>query len=462
MFSHPEMVKVPTFPDRKCPVNGGAGTAEINAAIAMCSMMGGGVVTFAPGNYNTASIHMQSNVKLDLNGATLHGTGTDGAEGDPSPVVCSDDGHRHWHNAMIWGQNVTNVAVVNGTLNGGGLDTNSQKMIAFKDSSVMQFEGLNQSNTGHFAYLLTNCHDITMAKVTVHPSRDGVDLMQCSNVNAHDLSVTGGGDDAFALKSDCTSGKAVVTDNVTVGNSTFGSGDNALQFGSETWGDFSNISWFNIKVIKGGKSGIGIQMNDGGVVKNVSYDNITLEGTSFPIFISATSLLRATTKMAGHAENIRFNNITATNINAGNNKSAQETAIIVSGQPSNPHSGIVFQHVKINFPGGGSPSGDPPEGTSLKGGVSYNPRFITPIPAYGLFTRHVKGLELHDVKFTFGANDQRPALIARDVDGLVLDTFSAQKGGGPLLELDTIKNLNVTASAPLPDGMMSAVGKMTF
>jgi hypothetical protein len=463
MFSHPEAVKVPSFPDKTCPVAAGASTAAINAAISMCSMMGGGVVTFAPGTYNVGSIHLQSNVKLALNGATLKGNGTDPAEPYTTSIACQDEGHRHWHNALIWGENVTNVAVIGpGTLDGGGLDTNNQKMIALKSSSVMQFENLNQSNTGHFGYLLTDCHDITMAKLTIHPSRDGVDLMQCSNVNAHDLSITGGGDDAFALKSDCTLGKAIVTDNVTVSNSTIGSGDNALQFGSETWGDFQNISWFNIKVVKGGKSGIGIQMNDGANVKNVSYDNITLSNTSFPIFISATSLLRAPTKMPGHAENIRIRNVTADNIIAGNNKSPQETAIILSGQPGNPHSGIVLEHVKINFPGGGNRSGDPPEGNTLNGGVAYNPRYITPIPAYGVFIRHVKGVELHDVKLTFGAADQRPAIIARDVEGLMVDGLSAQKAMGPSLELDTIKDLTIKGSAPLPDTMAPSVAKMAF
>src|SRR5205814_7892280 len=113
---------------------------------------------------------------------------------------------------------------------------------------------------------------------------------------------------------DCTIGKALPTDNITVRDSTFGSGCTALQIGSETWGNFSNISWSNIKAVAGGKSGIGIQMNDGAVIKNMSYDNITLTGVSFPIFMSVTSLLRAPTKMPGHAENIHFSNITASNL----------------------------------------------------------------------------------------------------------------------------------------------------
>ena len=464
MFSNPGAVKVPTFPARTCPVSAGASTAAINAAISSCSTMGGGVVTFAPGTYAVGSIHLMSNVKLQLNGATLRGAGgTDAAEPYTTPIACQDEGHRHWHNALIWGENVTNVAVVGpGTLDGGGLDSNDQKMIALKSSSVMLFEDLNQSSTGHFAYLLTDCHHITMAKLTIHPSRDGVDLMQCTDVNAHDLSITGGGDDAFALKSDCTLGKPLVTDNVTVSHSTIGSGCNALQIGSETWGTFQNISWFDIKVVKGSKSGIGIQMNDGSVIKNMSYDNITMTGTSFPIFIGVTSLLRAPTKIPGHAENIRISNVTATGIVAGNNKSPQETAIVITAEPGSPHLGIVLEHIKISFPGGGAPTGDPPEGTALTTGGQWNPRFVTPIPAYGLFVRHARGIELHDVKFTFGAADQRPAVIARDVDGLLLDGFGAQKAGGAELELDTIKNLTIQGSAPLPDTKLSAVGKMTF
>jgi hypothetical protein len=464
-FSDPAAVKVPTFPDRNCPVSAGANVAAINAAIDMCSGMGGGVVTFAPGTYNVGgSIHLKSNIKLALNGASLKGSGgTDGAEPYTSPIACQDEGHRHWHNALIWGESITNIAIVGpGSIDGGGLDANNQKQIALKSSSVMLFDNLTQSSTGHFGYLLTDCKDITMSKLTMHPSRDGVDLMQCSNVNAHDLSITGGGDDAFALKSDCTLGKAIVSDNITVTNATLGSGANALQIGSETWGNFQNISWSHIKVVNGGKSGIGIQMNDGAVIKNMSYDDITVTNSSFPVFMSVTTLLRAPTKMAGHAENIRFSNITADKIVAGNNGSPHNSAIILSGVAASPNLGIVLEHIKINFPGGGAASGDPPEGTQLNGGVAYNPRYITPIPAYGVFIRHAKGVELHDVKFTFGAADQRPAAIARDVDGLVFDGFNAQKANGPSLEVDGVKNLAIKGSAPLPDMTAPMVGKMTF
>ena len=66
------------------------------------------------------------------------------------------------------------------------------------------------------------------------------------------------------------------------------------------------------------------------------------------------------------------------------------------------------------------------------------------------------------LKFDFGAAEQRPSIIARDVDGLVLDAFGAQKASGATLELEAVKNLTIQGSAPLPDGTMPSVTKMSF
>jgi polygalacturonase len=465
IFSNPGAVKRPAFPAKVCAVAPGAGTAQVNAAIAECSGAGGGTVTFAPETYVVGSIHMLSNVRLQLDaGVTLKSNGQiDPGEPYSSPISCEDEGHRRWHNAFIWGENVTNVAIIGpGTLDGEGLDRNGQKMIAFKSSRVLEFAGLHQHNTGHFAYLLTDCHDVTMAGLDIRPSRDGVDLMECTNVNAHHLTITEGGDDAFAIKSDCTMGKPMVTDNITVSDSTLGSGCTPLQIGSETWGDFRNISWLDVKVIRGGKSGIGIQTNDGAVVKNLSYENITMTNTSFPIFINVTSLLRAPSKTPGHAENIRIRNVTASGIIAGNNRSEENSAIIISGEPGSPHQKIVLENVDITFPGGGSHREDPPEGNTLTSRSAYNPRFITPVPAYGAYVRHARGVEFHNVKLGVTAAEQRPAVIARDVDGLVFDSLTSPRPAGSVVELQGVKNLVIKGAGPMPPMAVPAVERAAY
>jgi hypothetical protein len=466
-FSDPTMVKVPTAGTMKCPVAPGG---DINAAIAMCSMDGGGTVTLSAGTYSTPSIHAMNNVTVSLNGATITSSGVDAAETDSmiAPYAnCEDDGHRHWHNAVIWGENVTNAAFIGpGNINGPGLDTNASKLIAFKNSDTILFDNLTMTGgTGHFAFLMTNVKNLTLSKLTIHPSRDGVDLMECSNVYAHDLNVTGGGDDAFALKSDCTVGMAVTTDNVTVTNSTFGSGATAAQFGSETWGNFQNISYSNITVIAGGKSGLGIQMNDGGIIKNLSYDHITLSGTSIPIFMNVTSLLRAGTKTPGHAENVHFSNITAMSIPGGQTPAA-DSVIVINGEPNDPHIGIFFDNINMTFAGGGSGNPTPPEGSSAtftsNPMASYNPRFFGPVPSYAAYVRHAKDVEFHNVKFGFKATDARPAVVADDVNGLVFDTFTPQKGSGSLLTLMNVMSLSITNSAPLPNAMVPSVTMMSY
>ena len=52
------------------------------------------------------------------------------------------------------------------------------------------------------------------------------------------------------------------------------------------------------------------------------------------------------------------------------------------------------------------------------------------MPAYGVFARHVKGLELANFNLSFKTNDFRPAIICADVNGLEIDNFKAQAADG--------------------------------
>ena len=52
------------------------------------------------------------------------------------------------------------------------------------------------------------------------------------------------------------------------------------------------------------------------------------------------------------------------------------------------------------------------------------------MPAYGVFARHVKGLEVANFNLSFKTSDFRPAIICSDVDGLEIDNFKAQVADG--------------------------------
>ena len=104
----------------------GNGTAidspAINAAIQAAAAAGGGTVRFPAGVYASYSIRLKSYVALYLEqGATILAAGTplegspDGYDpaGPPQPWEAYQDfGHNHWHNSLIWGEDLHDFAIV--------------------------------------------------------------------------------------------------------------------------------------------------------------------------------------------------------------------------------------------------------------------------------------------------------------------------------------------------------------
>jgi hypothetical protein len=54
------------------------------------------------------------------------------------------------------------------------------------------------------------------------------------------------------------------------------------------------------------------------------------------------------------------------------------------------------------------------------------------MPSFGLYARHVKDLELSDVRLDLKSRDLRPAMICEDVDGLEIDNLKAKISKGVL------------------------------
>src|SRR5690242_19662037 len=101
----------------------------INRAIDAASAAGGGTVLFPAGSYRSFSIRLKSNVGLYLDhGSTI--IAADPRDGDgkydpPEPNEWDqyqDFGHSHWHNSLIWGENVENITITGpGRIWGKGL-----------------------------------------------------------------------------------------------------------------------------------------------------------------------------------------------------------------------------------------------------------------------------------------------------------------------------------------------------
>ena len=94
----------------------------INSAIGAASRAGGGIILFPAGLYLSYSLRLRSNITLHLPaGATIVAApgpkpGEQGkydlAESNDPWESYQDFGHNHWHNSLIWGEGLENVAII--------------------------------------------------------------------------------------------------------------------------------------------------------------------------------------------------------------------------------------------------------------------------------------------------------------------------------------------------------------
>ena len=103
----------------------------INKAIDAAAAAGGGTVFVPPGTYLCFSIHLKSNICLSLDqAATILAADSpldENAPGYDAPEPnewdpYEDFGHSHWHNSLIWGENLENISIMGpGRIDGKGL-----------------------------------------------------------------------------------------------------------------------------------------------------------------------------------------------------------------------------------------------------------------------------------------------------------------------------------------------------
>ena len=468
----PPNFPVPTFPAKTYDVKAfgahGDGVANdtpaINQAIAQCNADGGGTVTFPAGRYAAGSIHLKSNVRLLLDQEAIISGQTGAFEAaEPNPFSkYQDGGHSHFHDALLWGENLENVAIVGGKINGGGAighgdpkPGNGDKLISVRVGKNLDFENITHEKGGHFCYLLNDCQGVTFNGVVIKESRDAVDLMGCSQVQIHNCNFTGCGDDTVGVKSDYALGRRINSADIYVWDSYFESGCNGLQFGSETAGDFHNVNFWNIRIGRAMKAGIGITSGDSAIVDDVNYSNIVVKGAACPIYMLTWNRLRTGEPGAqvGAIRNVHLQDITITDCAPGRQGPVQ--ASVLSGWTNSPFENITFENVKIIYTGGETNRLDnlvPPNPRD------YSPRSFGPRPASAFYIRNGKGLTFKNVEFGFEKADARTPLVISGVDGVMLDGFKTQKSaGGDSLRLEGVKQITVKNSPGLAERTAEAV-----
>ena len=118
----------------------------INKAIDAAAEVGGGTVYFPAGTYLSYSIRLKSHIALYLDqGSTILAADFIPANKQNYDVAepgatnnYQDYGHSHWHNSLIWGENLEDISITGpGTIYGKGLTrTTPRKCIAQRFFSI--------------------------------------------------------------------------------------------------------------------------------------------------------------------------------------------------------------------------------------------------------------------------------------------------------------------------------------
>ena len=432
-------------------------TEAINKAVEAASAAGGGTIYFPAGDYLSFSIRLKSNITLFLdNGAYLIGAvPVEGQPGYDPPEPNESDkyqdfGHSHWHNSLIWGENIENIAIIgHGWIIGTSGLTRSGRMtpglgnkaIALKLCRNVTLKDFTVLRGGHFCLLATGVDNMTIDNVKLDTNRDGFDIDCCRHVHISNCSVNSPFDDAIVLKSSYGLGFARMTEDVTITNCSVSGFDigtfldgtyqrknynmvpdrgvvtGRIKFGTESNGGFRNITISNCTFEF--CRGLALETVDGGILEDISVTNVTMRDCmGAPFFLRLGARMRGPEGIpVGKLRRVNISNMVIYAINT-------DYASLILGMP-----GFDIEDVKISnitlLIKGGAPKEQADLVVAEKEKAYPDPQEFGKMPAYGFFIRHVKNLEMSNIEMKLENEDFRPPIMLEDVKGVTLTNVKA-------------------------------------
>lgn len=444
----------------------------INKAIMAASRAGGGTVIIPPGRYLSFSIRLQSHITLVLaQGAVLEAADPTKHKGQydlPEGVYeeqFGDYGVAHYHNSLIYGDAISDVAVLGpGMIHGLGLrregpgtkwhgvpgwvspkdrgmdphaarlsdpaelaeEGKGNKALAFKNCRNILLRDITILQGGHFCMYAIGCSGMTIDNLRIDTDRDGIDVDCCHDVKISNCTVNAHKDDAIVLKSSYVLERKIMCEDVTIiGCKTSGYALGTMLDGTYKMSDYrapddvgvlgriklgtDSVGGFRNILVTGCtcENSRGLQMGaiDGGVLEDVTFSDIVMRNiVNHPIFVRLSARNRAP-KGAGVAtvQRVRFDNI---NVSGANGR----YACGVVGIPDGVIRDVTFSNVHVASQGGGTredAAWNPPE----RRNSSLEPSFMKAFPAHGLYVRNAERIAAVDCSFTTDTPDARPAVL---------------------------------------------------
>jgi hypothetical protein len=426
-------------------------TRSIQYAIDYIHDRGGGRLVFDVGRYLTGSIHLKSDVGLELKeGAVLLGS--------LNPFDYDKDGHtdKSRFTALLLADGQRNISISGrGIIDGQGREVaanivalahsgiirdplvsdrpneaNRPMLIYFRSCSGVTVKDVTLANAASWVETYDQCSGLTIDSIRVDSkaywNNDGIDIVDCSQVRVTGCFVDAA-DDGICLKSHDSA--SACTD-VLIRDCTIRSSANAIKFGTVSRGGFRHIRILHNSVYNTYRSALALEAVDGAAIQDVVADSLTAVNTGNALFIRIGARSGSRQSSLAHVS-IRHVSI---QIAAGKADSGYPyegpiedqprniSPIVLTGLPGAFLQDIRLEDVTVRYPGGGNPfiaHRNPAEPDSVPELPANYPEFsmFRELPAWGLYIRHARGIQVKNLRLYCAAKDYRTAIVLDDVEG---------------------------------------------
>ena len=452
-------------------------TAAFNAAITAAA--GGGTVIVPPGRYLCFSIRLKSKVTLQLaQGAIIeaadparHSGSYDLPESGVEQLY-QDFGHSHWHNSLLWGDDVAEVAIAGpGLIDGAGLTRNGpgarwkaqtgerplsmqgmsqrqidqlepataamngqgNKAIALKNGRDIVLSGFSMRQCGHFAILATGTRQLAIRDLTIDTDRDGIDLDCVRDVVVERCRVNTPNDDAIVVKSSYALGHGVAAENIVIRHCAVSGFDlgtlldgtrrttqafapdrdrvtGRIKLGTESNGGYSNVLIEDCSFTH--CRGLALETVDGGVMEQIVARRLTMtDVTTAPLFLRLGDRRRGPAGTGiGAIRHVTIEDITATGID-------HRYPAALAGLPDHPIEHVTLRNIALTYRGGGTAE-DAARRPEEHASAYPEPSMFGTLPAWGLWLRHARDITIDGLRLETATPDARPRFLADHVDRL--------------------------------------------
>ena len=442
-------------------------TLAIQKAIDECHRQGGGKVVFPAGIFLSGTIVLKDEVTLQLNkDARLLGSTNlnDYQNIDPFTEGLGID--VGW--ALVAAVDAHHIGIEGE----GAIDGQGAKL---KEEQLLTDTRPESQRWGRRPFLLriVRCKNVTVKGVTLNYAaawtshyfqsklirienvkivshgvahNDGIDIDGCQNVRITNCDIVSG-DDALCFKT--TSSKMACRDIIVTGM-RLKSNQGAIKMGTESMAPFENISISDCYIYDTNNGGIKLLTVDGAHLRNVQIANINMVNVRTPMLLRLGSRLSVFRKGKDTRQTTgTFTHVVIKNVKAQASANAQlmpPSGILITGVPGHYITNVTLENIDISLAGGGTAENSRVQVPEAVDKYPEVKTFGPLVPAYGIWARHVKGLQLKNITLRLDSNDVRPAFICEDGANITLTGWKIPQTSGSesVIRLQDVEKAHIT------------------